>query len=287
MFRSVNESMRGDAQLSSHQRSGFWSHPSSAQRQALIWTLTLAIGALLFALATSHRTGLGAMAKFVVLAVVLAVVLTGSLLVVRALPRSHVPGADPAMAYTRYGAANGLTHVRLGMAALLAGLAAEAALGLTHSPGLARTPEPNLAWGVFAFAGLAALLDAVDGPLARRQGLASALGARFDMEVDAFFVLVLALLCWLWGKAGVWVLCSGALRYLFVAAGWRWHWLAAPLAPSKRRQTVCVLQVVALIASLMPTVTPSLSTSVAGLGLVLLVGSFAIDVVVLRRAHCT
>jgi phosphatidylglycerophosphate synthase len=37
-------------------------------------------------------------------------------------------------------------------------------------------------------------LDGLDGWLARRFGLASAYGARFDMEVDGFLILVLALL---------------------------------------------------------------------------------------------
>ena len=39
---------------------------------------------------------------------------------------------------------------------------------------------------------VALILDAVDGKVARRTGTASALGARFDMEVDAFLILVLS-----------------------------------------------------------------------------------------------
>ena len=39
---------------------------------------------------------------------------------------------------------------------------------------------------------VALLLDAVDGRVARRTGTASAFGARFDMEVDAFLILVLS-----------------------------------------------------------------------------------------------
>ena len=50
--------------------------------------------------------------------------------------------------------------------------------------------------------------------------MTSAFGARFDMEVDALLIQVLAVLAWQWDKAGPWVLMSGLLRYVFVAAGW-------------------------------------------------------------------
>ena len=44
-------------------------------------------------------------------------------------------------------------------------------------------------------------LDGVDGWLARRRGMSSAFGARFDMEIDALLVQVLAILVWRYGKA--------------------------------------------------------------------------------------
>ena len=39
--------------------------------------------------------------------------------------------------------------------------------------------------------------------------MASAFGARFDMETDALLLLVLAALAWQFDKAGAWVLASG------------------------------------------------------------------------------
>ena len=63
--------------------------------------------------------------------------------------------------------------------------------------------------------------------------MASAFGARFDMETDALLIQVLAILAWQYGKAGPWVLVSGLLRYLFVAAGWVWPWMREPLFPSR------------------------------------------------------
>ncbi len=42
------------------------------------------------------------------------------------------------------------------------------------------------------FSAVALVLDAVDGAVARRTGTASTFGARFDMEIDAFLIMVLS-----------------------------------------------------------------------------------------------
>jgi phosphatidylglycerophosphate synthase len=130
---------------------------------------------------------------------------------------------------------------------------------------------------------VAALLDIADGWVARRTGTATPLGARFDLEVDAVLVMVLAVLAWAWGKAGAWVLVSGLLRYAFVAAGWLLPWLRNPLPPSLRRKTVCVVQIVALIVVLGPVVRPPLSTVIAAAGLAILGYSFLVDTLWLWR----
>lgn len=163
------------------------------------------------------------------------------------------------------GAANLVTAVRLGLVLALWGLG---------------TSRPWLTVGV---AGLGAALDAVDGPLARRRGEVSRFGARFDMETDAFLIVTLSVLAWRLGKAGPWVLLSGALRYLFVAASWIWPWLAADLPERYRRKAICVVQIVTLIASLAPVLPPAVSAPIAGAGLGLLVWSFAVDVAWLWR----
>ncbi|MFN7977349.1 MAG: CDP-alcohol phosphatidyltransferase family protein [Vicinamibacterales bacterium] len=138
-------------------------------------------------------------------------------------------------------------------------------------------------WTSVGVATVGALLDAIDGPLARRRGEVSRFGARFDMEVDAFLIVTLSVLGWQLGKAGPWVLLSGAMRYVFVGASWIWPWLAADLPESYRRKTVCVVQIVTLIVSLAPVVTPPLSDAVASAGLLLLMWSFAVDVAWLGR----
>lgn len=174
--------------------------------------------------------------------------------------------------HRRFGAANQVSLLRLGMLAMLAALVGEGAARAGH-PGAA-----VLGWAIVVWATVGAVLDAVDGPLARRSGLASDFGARFDMETDAALMLVLCLLIVQFGQAGPWVLAAGLMRYAFVAASWVWHWLARPLPPSMRRKTVCVVQIVTLITALGPIIPPAGAAAIAGAGLALLVYSFAIDV---------
>jgi phosphatidylglycerophosphate synthase len=128
-----------------------------------------------------------------------------------------------------------------------------------------------------------ALLDGVDGWLARRTRMSSAFGARFDMETDALLVLVLAVLTWQYGKAGVWVVMSGLLRYLFVAASWLFPWIGRPLPASRRGRMICLLQVVTLSVAILPAIAPPLSTILAAGGLLALTYSFAVDTLWLWR----
>jgi phosphatidylglycerophosphate synthase len=164
----------------------------------------------------------------------------------------------------RVGYANLVTGGRLVLVAYVASLAAQ-------------RPAAHVAWTAVVVSTIAALLDIADGWIARRTGTATAFGARFDMEVDALLIMVLAVLAAAWEKAGAWVLFSGLLRYGFVAGGWVLPWLRNPLPPSLRRKTICVVQIVALIIVLGPIVRPPLSTLVAAAGLLILGYSFFVD----------
>lgn len=139
-------------------------------------------------------------------------------------------------------------------------------------------------WWIILLATAALVLDGVDGWLARRTGGSSAFGARFDMELDAFLILVLAALVWFAGKAGSWVILIGAMRYGFVAASWVWPALRGELPPSLRRKTVCVVQGIVLLVCLGPIIPVWFSYPVAGAALALLAYSFAADVIWLARA---
>ncbi|MFH7468205.1 CDP-alcohol phosphatidyltransferase family protein, partial [Pseudomonas syringae group genomosp. 7] len=76
----------------------------------------------------------------------------------------------------------------------------------------------------------------VDGWLARRSGLVSRFGARFDMEVDAALALILSLHLLAGTAVGAEALVLGLARYAFVAAGLAWPWLSADLPPTDRRK---------------------------------------------------
>src|SRR3546814_7296652 len=95
-------------------------------------------------------------------------------------------------------------------------------------------------WGIGSLAAIALVFDGIDGHVARRSSRSSEFGARLDQEVDAFTVLVLSLLVWRLGRADIWVLGAGVMRYAFVSAGSVWPWLRAPLPASSRRRVVCV-----------------------------------------------
>ncbi len=125
--------------------------------------------------------------------------------------------------------------VTLARATLAVGVAALAADSVTRD-----TPVALLV----TLAAVALALDAVDGWVARRTGTASALGARFDGEVDAF--LILALSVYVAPASGAWVLAIGAARYLFLAGEWLLPWMRAPLPPRRWRRLVAAAQGIAL-----------------------------------------
>ena len=173
----------------------------------------------------------------------------------------------------RFGAANAVTMGRGVLICLVAG-----AIGQNWSP--------IAAWTLVAVSTLALVMDGLDGWMARRDGSESAFGALFDQETDAAFILILAILLVDQGKAGVWIVLAGALRYLFVAAGLAVPRLRGELAPSLRRKTICVVQVIALVVCLAPVVPPAASLWIAAGSLALLIYSFAVDTVhlLLRQA---
>lgn len=180
-----------------------------------------------------------------------------------------------ALSRSRFGPAD---RVTLGRAVLVLFLAS-----LTFHPELLQ----RMAWP-YALLCLAALvLDGFDGYVARRTGTASRFGARFDMELDAFFILMLCIALMVLGKAGTWVLLIGLMRYGFVMAGLRWTWLNGRLPESFRRKTVCVWQLVTLMVALLP-VTPDLfSRATLIIALALLSWSFAVDIRFLYRHAST
>jgi phosphatidylglycerophosphate synthase len=125
--------------------------------------------------------------------------------------------------------------VTLARATLAVGVAALAVDSLTND-----TPVALLV----TLAAVALVLDLADGWVARRTGMATELGARFDGEVDAF--LILALSIYVVPECGAWVLAIGTARYLFLAGEWLLPWMRAPLPPRRWRKLVAAAQGVVL-----------------------------------------
>jgi phosphatidylglycerophosphate synthase len=97
-----------------------------------------------------------------------------------------------------FGAANGVTALRVGLLGLLP-------VAASAGPG--------------ALIGLSLLVlatDGLDGWLARRGDLHSEFGAFFDKETDALVLLVLCALAAFRGRLPTWMLGAGLLRYGFV-----------------------------------------------------------------------
>lgn len=138
---------------------------------------------------------------------------------------------------TGLGAANRVTLTR---AVLVGGVTALAA----------GAGDGSSAAVLLLLAAVALALDGIDGWVARRTLTVSALGGRFDMEVDAFLILVLSVLVARW--AGAWVLLIGAARYLFVLAGRLWPWMRRTLPARPWRKVVAATQGIVLAAEVVP-----------------------------------
>jgi phosphatidylglycerophosphate synthase len=162
--------------------------------------------------------------------------------------------------------------ITLGRATLACGAAGLAAATMLGSP---RTPV------LVGLAAAALLLDAVDGPVARRTRSVSVFGGRFDGEADAFLMLVLS--AYLVTSFGAWVLVIGLMRYTFGAAGWGCSWMRADLPFRYWRKVVTAVQGIVLTVAAAGVLPPLWAYAALGGALALLVESFARDVVWLWR----
>jgi phosphatidylglycerophosphate synthase len=235
-----------------------WRLPGSPLRARVLGVFAIAGGALTITAMAAQRA-LGLSQDFVWKADVIFVLIAG-------VGIGFVSAGHP---FRRFGPANAVTTGRACLVALIA--------ALVNEPG---NGTRILAAGASM---LAAVLDGVDGYLARRTRMASAFGARFDMETDALLILALSVLTWRGGKAGAWILLAGLLRYLFVAATWIVPRLRRPLLYSRRRQVVCVVQIAGLSLAILPRIVPPHSVWLAAALLAILVYSFAVDIIWLCR----
>jgi phosphatidylglycerophosphate synthase len=173
-------------------------------------------------------------------------------------------------------------RITLTRAVLVCGVAA---LVAQDADGSTRPTGTGASVGVLvALASVALVLDAVDGRVARRTGTVHPLGARFDMETDAFLILVLSV--HVAADLGWWVLGIGAARYvlLLVAALSRWApWLRGQVPARLWRKAVAAYQGIVLTVVSGDVLPSPIAVVALAAGLALLFVSFGTEVTTLRR----
>ena len=126
---------------------------------------------------------------------------------------------------------------------------------------------------------VALVLDGVDGQVARRTGIVTALGALFDQEVDAFLLMVLSVyVVYVAAPVGAWALAIGGMRYVFAVATWVLPWMRGTLPPRYWRKVVAAAQGVVLVLAAADVLPRPLAVTVVAAALALLVESFGRDV---------
>lgn len=230
-----------------------------------------AVGGVLLLALVAAGPGLGAVGWFVGLAYAVGVLL----LLDRAVRSAGVATLGPA----------GLvTLARALLVGAVAALVAEAWVAEAWVAGAwVFAPGTGPVVVLVGLATAALVLDAVDGRVARRTGTVTALGARFDMEVDAFLLLMLSV--HVAGLVGPWALGIGLLRYAFVAAGWVAPWLRGALPPRYSAKVVAAAAGVVLVAAASGILPPPLSAALVAAVLASLTWSFAHDVAWLWRTR--
>ena len=131
---------------------------------------------------------------------------------------------------------------------------------------------------IFGLAVTVLLMDGLDGYAARRLGISSEFGARFDMESDALFILVLCLGIIVQFDAPLWVLLIGAMRYVYVFAQKAFDPLKLPVKDRYSRKVICVVQVIALTLPFSGMATKDVWLWIVLVSLMLLIFSFGRDI---------
>jgi CDP-diacylglycerol--glycerol-3-phosphate 3-phosphatidyltransferase len=159
----------------------------------------------------------------------------------RALPENRGEGQDEL--FPTLGAPSWVTMLRGLLIAVCAGFAL----------------EPRIAAPAYS---AAALLDNLDGRLARRLGRRTRMGEKLDLEIDAVGILVACLAGVALGKLPTWYMLVGLARYLFVAGIFlrkRFGMPVRDLEPSRARRLLAGCQMGFLAVALWPQVGEELS----------------------------
>jgi CDP-diacylglycerol--glycerol-3-phosphate 3-phosphatidyltransferase len=165
---------------------------------------------------------------------------------------TQVPGRS-----TSLGVANAVTVVRGGLYAVVAGFVLVPA-------------GTGLAWVPAVCYGTGALLDRVDGLLARTVGRETPLGERLDMAFDTFGFVAAPLVAVVWGLLPGWYLALSAARFVYRGARGLRRRRGRPLydrPDSDLGRNLAGMQMVFLTGALAPPVPTSLVVTLAPVAL--------------------
>jgi CDP-diacylglycerol--glycerol-3-phosphate 3-phosphatidyltransferase len=154
---------------------------------------------------------------------------------------------DESQVLPSFGAGNALTMLRGILLALL--------FGFIASP----RPAGWLAWLPASVYTMAAILDPLDGYLARVTNYTTRMGESLDLKLDGLGVFVAAILAVRYGQAPAWYLLVGIARYLFVGGIWLRKRLGKPIyrvPESPHRRPFAGAQMGLLAVILWPVFSP-------------------------------
>lgn len=179
----------------------------------------------------------------------------------------------------RHGWAGGEPTSALGLATgitLLRGLLYAAVAGFLLVP----PTDPVVRWLPGLVYGLGAVLDFVDGRVARRWGRETGIGARLDLAFDTMGFLVAPLVGVAWGRLPVVYLTLSAARYVFRGGLWWRRWrgrsiYGLPESPLRRR--LAAGQMGLITVALLPALPTAVVHPAATLALLPSIGLFLRD----------
>jgi len=137
-----------------------------------------------------------------------------------------------------------------------------------------------VAWVPALLFGGVAVLDAVDGYVARRRDAVSTFGSNLDVEVDALALLLAILVAVRLTAVPLVFLFVGLARYAFVMGLFVRRQTGRPtfeLPPRRRRKAVGALSMAVVFVVLIPVVPPAVASALALALLLPVMYSFAVD----------
>ncbi|GAB7018193.1 CDP-alcohol phosphatidyltransferase family protein [Halostagnicola bangensis] len=144
----------------------------------------------------------------------------------------------------------------------------------------------RMAWVPSILFGIAAVLDGVDGAIARATESVTELGGRLDTEVDALTTLVGASAVVAAGTAPIAFIAVGVARYAFALGLWWRRRRGRPvreLPPNRARAPLSVVTLLAIWIAFLPVVDERVSMALTAAVAIPFLLNFAIDWVLVTR----